>query len=222
MKTKLRFTRGELMAVLFMLVIILSSNIVYYFYKPNPKIGVKMDEYALIFEEIVKTQKFIEDSIADSRLKGRFFTDSVPKLERKSKQKMYEIVKLDVNSCDTNDLVVVPQFGSKRALKLVEYRDRLGGFYSLSQLQEIYILQNIDTNRLKEFLYCKSEKIRKININTASYKEMVAHPYLDSYLTKMILKHRETKGIIKDLDELQEITHAYPELINRLSYYVCF
>ena len=135
---------------------------------------------------------------------------------------MYEIVKIDLNSCDTNELVTVPQFGSKRAAKLVEYRDKLGGFNSISQLQEVYILQNIDTVKLKDYLYINKQKIKKLNINTATYQELVSHPYIDSYLTKLIIHHRERNGPIGDLDELQRITHAYPELIEKLRPYVSF
>ena len=135
---------------------------------------------------------------------------------------MYEIIKIELNSCDTNELVIVPQFGSKRAAKLVEYRDKLGGFNSLSQLQEVYILQNIDTVKLKGYLYINRQKIKKLNINTATYQELVAHPYIDSYLTKLIIHHRERNGPIRDLDELQRITHAYSELIEKLKPYLVF
>lgn len=135
---------------------------------------------------------------------------------------MYDIVKLDLNSCDTNDLISVPQFGSKRAAKLVEYREKLGGFHSYAQLQEVYVMQNIDTNKLKNYLYINKQKIKKLNINTATYKELVSHPYIDAYLTKLILNHRERKGPIRDLHELQQITHAYPELIEKLRPYLSF
>lgn len=135
---------------------------------------------------------------------------------------MYDIVMLDLNSCDTDQLVTVPQFGSKRAAKLVEYREKLGGFHSFSQLQEVYVLQSIDTLKLKTYLYVNKQKIRKLNINSATYQELVAHPYIDAYLTKLILRHREKNGSIRDLDELQQITHAYPELIEKLRPYISF
>jgi DNA uptake protein ComE-like DNA-binding protein len=61
-----------------------------------------------------------------------------------------------------------------------------------------------------------------LNVNTATYSELVAHPYIDAYLTKIILKHRERNGPIRDLDELQLITHAYPELIEKLRPYLSF
>ena len=61
-----------------------------------------------------------------------------------------------------------------------------------------------------------------MNVNTASYQELVSHPYFDAYLTKLILRHREKNGPIRNLDELQQITHAYPDLIEKLRPYICF
>ena len=83
-------------------------------------------------------------------------------------------------------------------------------------------MQNIDTSKLKDYLYINKQKIRKLNINTATYKELVSHPYIDAYLTKLILNHREKKGPIRDLNELQQITHAYPELVEKLKPYLVF
>ena len=83
-------------------------------------------------------------------------------------------------------------------------------------------MQNIDTVKLKTYLYINKQKIKKLNINTATYQELVSHPYIDAYLTKIIVLHREKNGPIRDLDELQRITHAYPELIEKLRPYITF
>ena len=227
MKTRFHFTRGEWAAALLMLTIILASNIFYFFYeiplKPSPDIHL----YEAQFQQFAMEQQRIEDSL--SALRQQTYArrsinrpDTLPPFKSQDRKPMYEIVKIDLNSCDTNELVTVPQFGSKRAAKLVEYRDKLGGFNCISQLQEVYILQNIDTVKLKEYLYINKQKIKKLNINTATYQELVAHPYIDSYLTKLIIHHRERNGPIRDLDELQRITHAYPELIEKLKPYLVF
>ena len=169
----------------------------------------------------------MEDSLSDIRRQAHNYrpasrSDTLPPFKSQGKKPLYEIVKIDLNSCDTNELVTVPQFGSKRAAKLIEYRDKLGGFHSLSQLQEVYVMQSIDTMKLKDYLYINKQKIKKLNINTATYQEMVSHPYIDGYLTKLIIHHRERNGQIHDLDELQRITHAYPELIEKLRPYLVF
>ena len=227
MKTKFHFTRGEWAAALLMLTIILASNIFYFFYEIPLKPTSDVHLYEAQFQQFALEQQRMEDSPSAMRQQAyakRSINrpDTLPPFKSQERKPMYEIVKIDLNSCDTNELVTVPQFGSKRAAKLIEYRDKLGGFNSLSQLQEVYILQNIDTVKLKDYLYIKKQKIKMLNINTATYQELVAHPYIDSYLTKLIIHHRERNGPIRDIDELQRITHAYPELIEKLRPYVAF
>ena len=210
-----------------MLTIILASNIFYFFYEIPLKPTSDVHLYKTQFQQFALEQQHLEDSLSALRQQAYARhsinrSDTLPPFKSQERKPMYEIVKLDLNSCDTNELVTVPQFGSKRAAKLVEYREKLGGFNSISQLQEVYILQNIDTVKLKDYLYINKQKIKKLNINTATYQELVAHPYIDSYLTKLIIHHRERNGPIRDLDELQRITHAYPELIEKLKPYVVF
>ena len=227
MKTRFHFTRGEWAAALLMLTIILASNIFYFFYdiplKPSPDVHL----YEAQFQQFAMEQRRLEDSLNALRqqtytTRSKKRTDTLPPFKSQERKPMYDIVKIDLNSCDTNDLVTVPQFGSKRAAKLVEYRNKLGGFHNFTQLQEVYVMQNIDTTKLKTYLYINKQNIKKLNINTATYQELIAHPYIDAYLTKLIIHHRERNGPIRDLDELQRITHAYPELIEKLRPYLVF
>lgn len=227
MKTRLHFTRGEWAAALFLLTMMTAGNVYYFLCDIHPKPPCDVHQYEAEFERFAAEQKRLDDSIAAARQRTysdppRIRSDTLPPSKPQPRQPMYDIVKLDLNSCDTDALVTVPQFGSKRAAKLVEYRDKLGGFHSLSQLQEVYVLQNIDTVKLKTYLYINKQKIKKLNINTATYQELVSHPYIDAYLTKLILRHREKNGPIRDLEELRQITHAYSELIEKLRPYLVF
>ncbi len=231
MKTKLHFTRGEWAAALFLLTVILASNIFYFFYENRRKPPCDVHQYETLFQEFAQEQQRLSDSMSEARQQSRtqfhhkrpkIRSDTLLPLQKQARKPMYDIVKIDLNSCDTNDLLTVPQFGSKRAAKLVEYREKLGGFYCYAQLQEVYVMQNIDTNRLKDYLYINKHKIKKLNTNTATYKELVSHPYIDAYLTKLILQHREKNGSVRDLEELRQITHAYPELIEKLKPYLLF
>lgn len=227
MKTKLHFTRGEWAAALFLLTVMIASNI-YYFWRDNSqKPSCDVHLYEAQFQQFALRQQHLADSLERVRQhafadRPRMRSDTLPPFQKQERKPMYDIVKVDLNSCDTNDLLTIPQFGSKRAAKLVEYREKLGGLYSFSQLQEVYVMQNIDTSKLKTYLYINKQKIKKLNINTATYQELVSHPYIDAYLTKLILRHREKNGPIRSLDELQQTTHAYPELIEKLRPYITF
>lgn len=216
------------MAALALLALMLAGYLFYALYD-RPRPVAEMGRYAAVFEEFNRQQALLRDSVEAARAqRGHDYSrpwsvrDTNPKNGRSVKKPMYDIVRLDLNRCDTGDIVVVPLFGSKRAARLVEYRDKLGGFYSLAQVREVYVLQDMDVSHMEKYFYVNSGDVRKININTATYKEMVSHPYFDAYLTKTILHYREQHGAIHSLEELQQVTHAYPELMEKLRHYVVF
>ncbi|MBO7491979.1 MAG: helix-hairpin-helix domain-containing protein [Bacteroidales bacterium] len=229
MKTNFNFTKGEWIGAMALAFLTLSSYLIYYLYdgREKPRYDFSAFEAEIVaFEE---EQACLADSVAAARTQGRTYErphytwgDTNPRNGKYERKPMYEIVRLDLNRCDTDAIKTVPQFGSKRAAKLVEYRDKLGGFYSFEQLKEVYVLQSIDTALLRKHFFIRPDDVRKININAATYKELIQHPYFDAYLTKTILAYRGKNGQIKNLQELQQITHAYPELIERLQHYVVF
>lgn len=230
MKRNRNFTRGEWVAALVLLAFILCSYIVYYGYDLQKESTVKMEDYAVVCDAFNRQQLEIRDSIEIARQHRydkyipQYYVsrDTNPKNKYQAKKPMYDIVKVDLNRCDTNDIMNVPQFGSKRAAKLVEYRERLGGFYSLEQLKEVYVLQSIELSFLEKYFYVRENEVKKININEATYKQLISHPYFDAYLTKTILNYRNKKGKISSFTELQQITHAYPELMDKLRHYIIF
>lgn len=203
---------------------ILFSYLFYFLCDGEKNPAPDMAQYAAVFEEFNLRQNHIRDSLAKVRRTAYanhcLSDDTVPR--KKTKQPMYEIVKIDLNRCDSTDITVVPMFGSKRAARLVEYRDKLGGFHSLAQLQEVFVLQDIPMDLLEKYFVVHPGDVRKININKATYKEMIAHPYFDAYLTKTILNYRSRNGDITSFEELQRITHAFPELMEKLRWYVVF
>ena len=224
MKTKFNFTNGEWAASLVLAGFILFSYLFYFLCDGEKDPATDVTQYAAVFEEFNLRQNHIRDSLAKVRQASyvnRYLSDdTVPR--KKTKQPMYEIVKIDLNRCDSTDITVVPMFGSKRAARLVEYRDKLGGFHSLAQLQEVFVLQDIPMDLLEKYFVVHPGDVRKININKATYKEMIAHPYFDAYLTKTILNYRSRNGDITSFEELQRITHAFPELMEKLRWYVVF
>ncbi|MCR4681535.1 MAG: helix-hairpin-helix domain-containing protein [Bacteroidales bacterium] len=230
MKTKFDFTQGEWVAALLLLAIILCSYLFYFLYDTERPPLLDAKEYMAEFEAFNVRQEQLRDSIERARDASsafyrnhyRQYDDTLPGKGKRPKKPLYDIVRIDLNRCDSTDILVVPMFGSKRAARLVEYRDKLGGFYSLSQLQEVYVLQGIPEDLLQKYFVIYPEAVRKLNVNTATYKEMSQHPYFDAYLTKTIIAYREKSGGIHSFEELQRVTHAYPELMDKLRHYVVF
>lgn len=227
MKNNINFTRGEWVAAMALLAFTMAGYLFYFLYDGHRLPQMELSVYAAHFETFNRQQALLSDSLAKTkaarRQEGwRSPPDTTRKRANDVRKPLYDIVKIDINRCDTDDIVVVPLFGSKRAARLVEYRDKLGGFYSLEQIREVYVLQDIDMEHVAKYFTLRPDDVRKININTASYKELVSHPYFDAYLTKTILNYREKHGKIESFEQLQQITHAYPELMEKLRHYIVF
>lgn len=229
MKNDWNFTKGEWVAAIAVFFLIVTSYLVYYLYDNHKKPPLNLSGQDAVFVAFIARQQQIRDSITAAYNSPRntgfesyhnaCHRDTFP---RKPKKLLYEIVKLDINRCDTDQIINIPQFGSKRAAKLVQYRQQLGGFYSLSQVREIYILQDVELDFLSKYFFVNQNDVQKININQIEYADLIRHPYFDAYLTKTILNYRKKHGNISTFDELQRITHAYPELMEKLKHYVSF
>lgn len=223
MKTKFEFTQGEKAAAIALLAFIVVSYTVYFLYDAKADTSQRFDADISVIEEFNRRQDSLRLARQQEHSPYRpdWKADTIPKGKNK-RQRLYDIVKIDLNSCDSNDIMTVPGFGSKRAAKLIEYRDRLGGFYDLSQLKEVYVLKDMDSAYIAQYFKVSSGAVRRININEADYAAMVKHPYFDAYLTRTILNYRSKHGSIGSMEELQKVTHAYPELMRRLRHYVSF
>jgi len=234
----LNFTRGEWIAATALLLLITAQLLFSVLYEAKPSKPVDFTEFKELVTQFEARVQWVEDSMENARKeryahnyqqnrKDYFPYDSSKNrkntpFEKQEKKPQYTIVKLELNLCDSTEVVVVPMFGNKRAQKLVEYRENLGGFYSFEQVKEVYILQNIDIELLQKYFTLNVSLIRKIKINTATYKELVAHPYIDSYLAKLIINYREKKGNFTSMEEVQKATNAYQELMDKLRYYIEF
>lgn len=235
MKSFFRFSAGEWAASMLIGALIIAGILFFFLYENSAAPHEDFSRYRKQFIAFEAEQQRLADSVAAARQRqkqarltrqdsrfNRLTAFDKDSLKRTSRQRQYQIVKVELNEADTNDIMTVPQFGSKRAQKIVEYRNKLGGFYSLEQLREIYILQNLNIEYAEEYFRIDVEKIKKININQCDYKGLIAHPYFDSYLVKCILNHRKKHGAIKDMAELRDITHIYAELEEKLKWYVEF
>ena len=125
---------------------------------------------------------------------------------------------VDVNIADTAELKKIPGIGSGIAKAIVAYRNRLGGFYSLSQLEEIEYV----TPELLKWFKLEGGAIRKLDINRWGLDKLRSHPYLNFYQAKVIIEHRRKRGEIKSLSQLSLYEEFTEKDLIRLSAYVSF
>lgn len=160
----------------------------------------------------VKAEKLIPfvEVKTDTTKKDRFVTKKLQK------------TLIDLNNCDSALLVTLPGIGPVLSVRIIKYRNLLGGFASVNQLKEVYGLPPETFEIIKGRLFADSSAIIGININTAGYKELSRLPYLEKYEITSILKYRELKGRIEEMNDLTENKLLTVEKADRVRPYLNF
>ncbi len=117
------------------------------------------------------------------------------------KQKETKSMLLEINTGDSTQIVELPGIGPYSAMKILNYRKRLGGFYSLSQLREIKGLRHSYVDSITPFFTLNPALIRKLLINLATEKELYGHPYIGNK-AKAIVAYRNQHGTYRNFADL--------------------
>ena len=132
--------------------------------------------------------------------------------------KIQTFERISLNAADTGVLKKVPNIGSYFARQIVNYRNRLGGFYSLQQLLEI---EDFPEESLK-YMSIPDGDIKKINLNQLTLNQMKRHPYINFYMAREIVDYRRLKGPLHSLNDLRLLKDFSADVIKRLEPYVEF
>lgn len=101
---------------------------------------------------------------------------------------------VELNTADSATLRSVTGIGAKTVGAILEYRSRLGGFYSPEQLAEVRGVTESNYEKILKQISCDSCKITKIDVNFASSNVLSRHPYLAPQTLRKLLKLRQLKG----------------------------
>jgi len=127
----------------------------------------------------------------------------------------------DLNKATSEELQQVKGVGVKLAERIIKYRNSLNGYYFSDQLFEVYGLQKDVVNQiLYHFEIKEKPTINRLNINTATFKEILALPYIDYELTKRIFNYKNEVVEIQSIEELKKIEGFPLEKFNRITLYL--
>ncbi|HKZ39088.1 MAG TPA: helix-hairpin-helix domain-containing protein [Chryseolinea sp.] len=128
--------------------------------------------------------------------------------------------KFNLNLADTAQLKKIYGIGDKLSLRIVKYRDVLGGFISMKQLNEVYGLDSAVVNRLARLSFVEDEfHPVRLNINTATEKQLSVHPYLGK-AAKTIVAYRFQHGEFTTLEDIRNVGSLDATSVERIIPYL--
>lgn len=187
-----------------------------HFYKPEDlqKVyGLHKDEY----ERLLPYVK-IESNAAKSKEQFVSVKSQEEIQPTKSYANRYSII--DINTADTSAFISLPGIGSKLAARIVNFRDKLGGFYSTDQIGETFGLPDSTFQKIKQYLKLDNPSVKKININTVTVDELKAHPYIKFSIANPIVAYRTEHGLFSKIEDIKKVMAVTDEFYKKIAPYL--
>ncbi|MFT4575599.1 MAG: DNA uptake protein ComE-like DNA-binding protein [Polaribacter sp.] len=128
-----------------------------------------------------------------------------------SKQTVIRISTSNLNTATIQDLQSINGVNVFLAQRIIKYRKRIKGFTFKSQLLEVWKLEKETASDIFSVFSIKEKPvIEKMNVNTASFKEVLSIPYINYDLCKKIFQFKDEVAELQSIEELKNI-EGFPE-----------
>lgn len=120
-----------------------------------------------------------------------------------------KIIPIELNTVTEEKLIQLKGIGPFLAKQIIQYREQLGGYITVQQLQEVYKLSPEIYAVIKEDFAADQSKIIPLKINSIDTKELSKHPYLTYNQANSLVEYRKQHGYYhapKDLMQSKLIT----------------
>ncbi|SKB56429.1 ComEA family DNA-binding protein [Dyadobacter psychrophilus] len=132
------------------------------------------------------------------------------------------ITPFDINTADTTELVKLRGIGSKLSMRILKFRDALGGFHTTDQYAEIFGLDSLALSELHRYGKVNSAA-KKININSITVEELGKHSYFkNKRITTAIINFRHQHGPFRVVDDLRKVRVLDDNMIKKIEPYLRF
>jgi len=137
--------------------------------------------------------------------------------------KKEKIVIIDINQASQEDLIKIYGIGEAISLRILKFKESLGGFVSMEQMKDVWglsdeVIDNLNTH----FKVLALPNLKKIDINNASIKELSQFPYFKYPISKNIVTYRSMNGDFKNIDDLTKIKGLSIDKANIIALYLDF
>jgi competence protein ComEA len=133
-----------------------------------------------------------------------------------------QIPVIELNTADSITLLKVRGIGPAFASRIIRFRNRIGGFYQVDQLREVYGIDSIKFSQIQDQLKVNSALIQKINVNKVTFEQLKSQPYLTYKQINAIIQYRHQHGNFNEINDLKKIVVLNEEIIRKIEPYIEF
>lgn len=148
----------------------------------------------------------IKDLITVGKVKIVVVREEVPESE-----------KIDINTASEVELQALPSIGPSKARAIVEYREQYGEFDKIEDIMKVRGIGPGTFEKFKHLITVRAvmpeeekapevkEEIKeelRININTATYDQLMSIPGMKSNIARYIIRYRERRGEFRKKEDL--------------------
>ena len=132
-----------------------------------------------------------------------------------------EITTVDINKATLKDFTAIEGVDEYISERIIKYRSKLQGFSFKEQLFEVWGLDELMANKILSTFSIKNKPIiKKVNINTASFKEVLSNPYIDYELCIQIFDYKDEVAELQSISEIKNIEGFPIKKYNRIVLYL--
>ena len=133
-----------------------------------------------------------------------------------------KLIIVDINAADSLEFLNVKGIGPAFASRIINYRNRLGGFHSKTQLKEVWGLDSLKYTTLENQIVVNNINLKKINLNNCAFEDIKLFPYLTYKQMNAIIAYRKQHGNYKSVEDLNKIAILTPQIIQKITPYISF
>lgn len=190
-------------------------------YSIRPEQFAALEPYILLPDSLPR-KAYQKHTYAASADRQEYGQERSPMIRERATYAPKPVRSVEVNSADTTALIELPGIGPAFARGIVKFRDMLGGFVSLDQLAEVYVLKDKPdaVEQLKQLLILDPALVRRIPINTCTVEELAAHPYARWKVSKPLIAYRAQHGAFKQVEDIRGCAAITEEVFLKLAPYL--
>lgn len=165
-------------------------------------------------------QIFVIDEALFELIRDSTFYPERKEWKNEERKDAYQPKKVDINTATQEELQKLYGIGEYFSKKIIEYREKLGGYISKEQLLEIYYFDEDKLENISDRITVAPEDVNKININTCSADELAKHPYIRWKVANSIVKMRAKYQEYTDINQLLESELIDKALLEKIKPYL--